>query len=170
MYKLILCPLALIIGSYIGFSISGRFEKRVKQLELSLIMLQKIKVYLEFEKTPTRTIIKNLAKSQSLEGLVFLKKCDEMLEDNINFPVVWMESLELSKTELAFEEDDYMALAQLSEVIGAYDAIAQTGGISILEKQIKAQLEDATEKNKTTGKLYRSLGVMGGLATAILML
>lgn len=92
------------------------------------------------------------------------------METNINFPIVWQESLSECKQQLALEQDDYTALNQLTEVLGVYDAQAQLSGILVLETMMKQQLEEAIEQNKTMGKLYRSLGILSGIAAAILVI
>ena len=170
MSKLILCPMLICIGCYIGFYISHRFQSRVKQLELCDLLFQRIKVYLEYEKTPTKTLINRLASSESFIELTFIKRCNEKLETNKNFPEVWKLSLDESKSELALTKEDYEPLKQLSEIIGAYDVEAQTSGITLLENIIKLSIADAVEQNKTTGKLYRSLGILAGIAAAILVI
>lgn len=170
MLKLIICILLILIGSYIGFSMSKRFQNRIKQLELCDLLFQRIKVYLEYEKTPTKQLIQNLCENHSFEELIFLKKCSERLEDNINFPQAWEQGLEESKMQMALHKEDYEVLKQLCNILGAYEAQAQSNGISMLQKMIKIQQENAIEENKTTGKLYRSLGVLAGIALAILLI
>ncbi|WMJ23021.1 stage III sporulation protein AB [Paludicola sp. MB14-C6] len=170
MLKIILCPFFIFVGAYVGFAFSKRFQKRVKQLDLLTIMLQRIRVYLEYEKTPTKLLISKLAESESLQELSFLRRCKDKMETNINFPIVWQESLSECKQQLALEQDDYTALNQLTEVLGVYDAQAQLSGILVLETMMKQQLEEAIEQNKTMGKLYRSLGILSGIAAAILVI
>lgn len=158
------------IGIYIGFLISGKYKNRVSQLGLCELMLERIKIYLEYEKTPTKSLIERLSESDSLSELTFIKRCHLRMQSEINFPQVWNECLERSKGELALNNEDYATLRQLAEVIGAYDASAQAGGIEVLQKVVNQQLEQAQGLLQTEGKMYRSLGTLAGIAVAILLL
>lgn len=169
MYQLIIGPFLIFVGGYIGFAVSKRFQNRVKQLESMAVMLQRIRVYLEYEQTPTKLLIQKLSQSESLSDLCFLKRCAEKMGENPNFAIAWQESIRKVKTQLALEEEDYDILMQLAELLGVYDVQAQISGILVLETMVKQQIEEATEQYKTMGKLYRSLGVLGGIAVAILV-
>lgn len=168
--QIIICPIIVFIGAYTGFYISKKFQSRVRQLELCSLLLQRIRVYLDYEKTPTKELILKLAASDSLKELVFIKQCSQELEYDMNFPKVWKKCLEDNQRTLALTKEDYQPLIQLSEVIGAYDAQAQSDEIAVIENLIKQMLEHANEESRTTGKLYRSLGVLGGIAIAVLVI
>lgn len=172
MIKLLICPIFILIGGYIGFLISKTYQNRIKQLELCDLLFQRIKVYLEYEKTPTKLLIKSLSKNETFKELNFLKICSDKLKNNINFSQAWNESLDQAKKDISISltNEDYDILKQFGDILGAYEAKAQNNGIAMLQEMIKIQQNDAIEQNKTMGKLYRSLGVLGGISVVILIL
>lgn len=170
MLKLMAILLIAGMGCAIGIAISKRFQQRIKQLLLCQSLLQQINAHLEYQKTPTRQLLQQLAESEQFHSLVFLKRCHEQLKLGESFSIAWTASLEQSKNELALKSADYEILEEISDVLGAYDAKVQTQAITLLSVRLKTQIEEAEEKYKTDGKLARTLGILGGIAAAILLL
>ena len=52
------------------------------------------------------------------------------------------------------------------EALGLQGQIDQ---LNLLQSRLKSQLEAASQRYATNGKLYRSLGLMGGLLLVILL-
>lgn len=168
-FKIILCMGIVWIGGYIGVLLGVRLKERVRLLELCELMLERIRVYLEYEKTPTRQLLQRLYTSDSFKQLVFLEACHKSLEDGISFKQAWTNSLERAKSSLALEKEDFDILLQLGDIIGAHDAKAQADEILLLRQLVKGQIKASNDKFITTGKLYRSLGVLGGIMAAIII-
>ena len=76
----------------------------------------------------------------------------------------------MNRGELALTGEDYPPLLALSEVIGAYDAKAQSDAIGISRELLRENERQAREQSRTSGKLSRSLGLLGGIALAILVI
>lgn len=169
--KMLISALLLIgIGTAIGIWIARRYVDRVRQLEKCDRFLSRLQAYLDFERLTTRELVGRAAAFDGMEELSFLQKTVDGLETEVNFPLVWQRSLEQSRRELALCPEDFETLATLGEMLGAYDAAAQKNEIHVLRGLLQENQKQAQEQNRTNGKLARSLGVLGGITAALLII
>ncbi len=170
MLKLFTCLFLIAAGGGIGIAVSGKYHSRVRQLEKCDQLLSRLQTYLTGEKLTTREIFERLSQSDTLSELAFVGQTADALRTNVDFPSVWRECLTLNRGELALTGEDYPPLLALSEVIGAYDAKAQSDAIGISRELLRENERQAREQSRTSGKLSRSLGLLGGIALAILVI
>ncbi len=168
--KLFCCMLVIFIGAYAGFAKAHQYKDRVKQLSECELFLSRLKTYMGGSKASTKELFSNLAKTDSLSELVFIKNTSKRLEAEPNFPIVFTECIEASKTQLALKNEDYIPLLNLSELIGSYDTQEVLNGIELSRELIRESQKDAIEQSQTNGKLARSLGILSGIAVAILII
>ena len=76
----------------------------------------------------------------------------------------WKNALEESKTNL--KEEDIKVLKNLSKLLGKTDIDGQLSEIELIEEQIT----NAEEEQKKNEKLYKSLGILAGIAIAIILI
>ena len=170
MMKLAACALLILLGSGGGVFLSRRYQSRVRQLTKCDGFLNRLQTYLSMEKITTRELFERLSESENFSELTFLKKTADGLAGDVHFPAVWKKSLEESRMELALTGEDYRPLYALGELIGAYDAQSQQQGIDATRALLLEQLADAQEKSRKNGRLFRSLGILSGIAAAILII
>lgn len=168
--KLFCCILVIFFGGYIGFCAAAKYKNRVKQLSACELFLSRLKTYMSGSNASTQELFLSLANTDSLSELIFLKKTSKRLETEPNFPVVFSECMEESKGELALKNEDYIPLLSLAELLGSYDTQGVINGIELSRELIRQSQKDALEQSQTNGKLARSLGILGGIAVAILII
>lgn len=168
--KLFCCLLVIFIGYYAGYVKSKQYKDRVKQLSSCELFLSRLKIYMNGSNASTKELFLNLSKTDSLSELVFIDDTSKRLEFEPNFPKVFSESIEKSKTKLALKNEDYIPLLNLSEVIGSYDTQSVINSIELSKELICQSQNDALEQSQTNGKLAQSLGILLGIAVAILII
>lgn len=166
---LIAALLALCIGGFIGITKSKLLRSRVTELEEIMVMLEKIQTYLQYERLPTGDILQRLAKSESLSHLVFLPDCAARMQEAVPFPVLWKQCVERHASFMSLTADDRQTLHMLGSVLGGSDAKSQLNGFALLDELTRQALTQAQESLSQKGKLYRSLGILGGVGIAILL-
>lgn len=57
----------------------------------------------------------------------------------------------------------------LGEILGSTSLQGQLDQLNLLQKRLQLQQDAAAERYQTSGKLYQSLGLMGGLALVIIL-
>lgn len=170
MLKIAACILLILLGGGGGVFLSNRYGARVRQLEKCDLFLSRLGAYLGMEKLTTPELFSRLAESESLAELTFLDHTATELKEDVNFPRVWQKCLAECQPELALSGEDLRPLYGLGELIGAYDAQSQQEGIETTRTLIQEQLTAAQEQYRQNGRLSRSLGLLSGVAAAILIL
>ncbi len=84
------------------------------------------------------------------------------------FPSAWEESLQTENLN-ALTMEDRQILADLGNVLGSTGLQGQIDQLNLLQSRLKSQWEMASQRYAINGKLYRSLGLLGGLLMVILL-
>ena len=84
------------------------------------------------------------------------------------FGDIWKKSVEnkLSKTELS--KKHILKLQELGDTLGFLDKDMQISNFELFIERLDCEIEESVQKNKENCKLYRSLGVLSGIALVIL--
>lgn len=162
----------LVVGgcSAVGFGKSSSLSNRVHSLKQSLLMTEKMQACLQYERMTTPELIFLLSRMQSMERLIFLPVCYQMLTQGKPFPSSWKEALEQTYQQMNLEKEDRSTIALIGELLGSTDAQSQSEELGMIQSLLKQCLETAEQGQKEKGKLYRSLGILSGIGLAILMI
>lgn len=84
------------------------------------------------------------------------------------FAEIWKKSVEerLSKTELS--KKHILKLQELGDTLGFLDKEMQISNFDLFIERLNCEIEDSVQRNKENCKLYKSLGVLSGIAIVIL--
>ena len=80
----------------------------------------------------------------------------------------WKYSIQNSRTNM--KEEDLKVLENLEKLLGKTNIEGQLSEIELMEKFIIGQSENAEEEQKKNEKMYKSLGIIAGLAIAIILI
>lgn len=160
--------LSIIFCSLIGIIKGRSFKHRVCQLEQSLVMLEKIQTYLRYEQMPTKDIIDCLVDCEELQQLCFLKLCHQQLKKSHDFPRLWTQSINQSANKMDFQKDDQKVLKMLGNILGSTNTENQLNQLELVRQLLEQSFQQATQEHQQKGKLFQSLGVLSGIAIAIL--
>lgn len=84
------------------------------------------------------------------------------------FQHLWEQALQTSG--LALTGEDYAVLQRLGSVLGRYDAQSQCQALAAAGARLNSLREDAAERQKKFGQLYRTLGLAVGALLIVLLL
>lgn len=115
-----------------------------------------------------RGLIRSLAAMERFEDLAFLRDCARRLEDGRPFPAAWRESLKADSAALGREESEL--LLGLGDSLGVTDLNSQLDAIACTREILGARLEQARSYADSHARLYRTMGVLLGLALLILFI
>lgn len=80
----------------------------------------------------------------------------------------WKCGIQSSKTNL--KEEDLKVLENLEKLLGKTNIDGQLSEIELIEQFIIEQTKLAEEEQKKNEKMYKSLGIIAGLAIVIMMI
>ena len=162
----------LMVGacSYTGYVFSQRFIDRYRQLTVLRMGLEILSSEISYMRTPLPTAFKKIALrlEEPAAGIFFT--AGRKLETGEAHPrQAWREALEETREKTALTPEDLRVLGQLGVVLeGDGDSTGQVRQLKLLEGEVeRLVLEAEREKNKNV-RVWRYLGLLGGLAFAIL--
>jgi len=131
-------------------------------------MLGEISGQLEYLRLSVHSLITSLASQQRFAQLGFIRQCAGDMQNGRPFSDSWQTALRNWSYALGKEEAEI--LASLGDIIGRSDLENQLSAIALTRQQLEQRIEAAREKAVTQGKLYRSMGVLVGMAAAIILI
>ena len=167
MIKLIGAFLIIAAASYMGFAKSDKLKKRMNNLLEFKTALNLLENEIMFAKNPIDKAFCNIADISAL-GDVFRNMSDSMRENGIK--TAWKQSIELFADKLYLKKEDVAVIEILANELGMSDAESQIKNVEYVRKLIHKQYEYAEYEYNNSAKMYRSLGVLGGLFAAILFI
>ncbi|MCL2855003.1 MAG: stage III sporulation protein AB [Defluviitaleaceae bacterium] len=154
----LVCLSATLIGWYIGGS-GGRRAGGLMELKKSLILL---KSQIDHAIYTLPQAFGNISHKVAAPLDGFYKRLAEK-------PDSWAdEALRLSGSNL--HKDDLANLSLLGASLGQGDTLVQINSIDMVIAAIDDTLNQLTVKNRSDTKMWRSLGVVGGLLITIALL
>ncbi len=147
---------------------SAKLAKRSYELERCVAFVTMLGEQLRYTLAPMDKIMRVLAERTEFEGLPFVAQCSHRCDSGERFPVAFTASLDACPGNLI--HDDVMTLLPLGETLGAVDLEGQLSAIGLCLGLLQDRLSGARQYRTTHGKLYTTLGLLAGLAVAIIML
>lgn len=163
--RLIICVISIFFGSFIGIYKSNFLKDRVVCLQQILVMIEKMQTYIKYERLQTNSIIKNLINDNNLSNLYFLKDIDI---NKKNLPKEWEKAIDKNKTKMNLTKNDVTLLLRIGQILGASDVKTQISQFETVNILTINYIKEAQKNYNENGKLYRSLGLLGGVFVAIL--
>jgi stage III sporulation protein AB len=163
----------LIVGcsTLLGLQAGSRYITRVKEIR----MLQIIFAQLETEILHYSTFLPEAIEkiSYATQGALkeFFLEFAHRLHSRTGDTAadVWEEVLEKWRKYFSMDREEYEILLRFGKVLGASDKEGQLRYFHLIQAQLKNQEKKAEEARSKYERMYRSLGLLGGLALAIIL-
>jgi stage III sporulation protein AB len=157
--------------SWIGLQIANQYRQRPLQLREFQSSMQCLETEISYGLTPLPRALERVAKlHQGLVGEIFATARDILLfKQGISVREAWNEAVHNLWDRLALAPSDREILVNFGSTLGVSDRNDQVKHLKLAMAQLanaEAQAWDAKEKNE---RMYKSLGVLGGLAIVILL-
>lgn len=174
MYLLkILGSLIIIIScSLIGYIYGNTFSKRVKNLIYLRNCIQLLETEIMYSSSPIPEALENVFKKGNKEiSFIFKEIKEHLLSDRSrgideSFKIICNKY----KTHLSFTFEDIEVITSLGKNLGKSDRLHQQKFFKLIITQLEGQQIDAEEKKKKNEKMYKSLGLLSGIALVILLI
>jgi stage III sporulation protein AB len=139
----------------------------VLAIEATLSLLGQISDRLRYLQPSVYSLLEYLCGNQQFEKLGYPTRCRALIREGKSFPESWRQAVGESAKILGAEEAEI--LAALADVLGCADLESQLAAIAYTRELLQGKLEEARTREKTYGKLYRTLGVLSGVAIVIVL-
>lgn len=170
--KLMLSGIIVIASSMIGNAYAMRYAIRPVQLRKLQTALQMLETEIFYRYTPLPEAFKSVASAMQGEIQRIMEEAAAMLSYRQGYTIyhVWSASLRHYAKPMALTADDLEILLDLGRTLGSSDADNQIKYFNLVLEQLKQQEKAAEAERIKNQRLYYNLGILGGLAIAILML
>lgn len=167
-----LADMLVIFGcGYIGVVLASGLDTRIRQLESLEQMLTQLAFNIGFLALPLPEAIRRTAESQ--EGMIqnVLNQVTGLLQayPHITMGEAWDESIRACRGDLCLKQEELAALQEFAQHIGQGDSEAALNNIRLTLAKLKLSAEQAREKRKKDGKLFRGLGFLTGILIVLLL-
>lgn len=164
-YIVILC--VFIISLCIGNLISKRYTLRLSELRDIKNALNIIENKIKFTHEPLADIFMETSRMVSKNiSEIFIQASNNMRDENAE--KAWNKSIQNSRNNLSLE--DIESLMSFGKMLGKTDKDGQISRLELTKTFIEMQIEKAKLEEQKNAKLYKTLGVVIGLAFVIILI
>ena len=165
--KYIIMALVFFISILIGNIISKRYILRVKELQdfQNALNIIESKIKFTYEPLPeiflqiSKLLSDNISKIFCLASSYMKESCAEE---------AWNKAIEKSSTYL--KKEDFESIKSFGKMIGKTDKEGQVSHLELIKTFIEVQIKKAKDEEEKNAKLYKTLGVVCGLALVIILI
>lgn len=164
MLKLAGAVMIIASGSVLGILRSNRLKMRADNLENIISALELLKCDINYGRKDLQRALRDIGTS--LKADIFRKIADNIKEFGIKEAI----KKALDDDAECFLESDKVPICTLGETLGMTDAKNQARAIDEAVVRLKKAKKDAEEEYLRLGKLYKSVGFLGGVLVAIVLM
>lgn len=169
--KMLGAILVVTATSWAGFEAAQRFQRRPRQLRELQSCLQMLETEINYGLTPLPTALEKIAAS--IKGPVGDFCCavkEELLaHQGISMRDAWNKGVDLLGKHCAITECDQNILRNFGHTLGLSDRHDQIKHLKLAMSQLSAAETNAWEEKRKNERMFRALGILGGLAVVILL-
>lgn len=168
--KIIGAAILISATSFIGFSLAAECSKRPRALRELQSMLQMLENEISYLSNLLSEACNRIYEGTNFATAILFKETAKYLDvDDFTADSAWERAVEENYTKLSLNSEDKTILLTFGKMLGNSDLEGQLNNIKLISSQLKVQETKAEEMKKKNEKMYRSLGVLSGLAIAIIL-
>lgn len=154
-----------------GAWFANRYRQRIAQLEQLKQMIVFLKGQILYANAPLSEALEAVGKRmEGVLGRLFLEVAGRIEQrPGEPFRTIWKESLSCLEGNCALTKSDRQTLETLGEHLGFLDRESQERTLLLYLEQVDDQLKALKEHRQERCRLYTSLGIMGGLFLAVIL-
>lgn len=165
--KIIIYSFIFLSCSLIGILISKKYVNRVNELREFKNALNMFKTKIRYTYEPLPQIFAEISENiDSNISTVFRTASDKM--DICAAGEAW--NLALKLEELSIDEEDINILRNMSKLLGKTDLQGQLNQIEMTSDFLDKQIRKAENQKDKSEKMYRTLGMLVGMAIVIILI
>lgn len=162
---------AILIGatSLIGFLMAAECSKRPRALRELQSMLQMLENEISYLSNLLSEAFNRIYDGANFNTAIIFREAAKYLgTDGYTADLAWEKAIVENYGKLSLNSEDKTILLAFGKMLGNSDLEGQLNNIRLISSQLKLQEIKAEEMKKKNEKMYRSLGVLSGLAIAII--
>lgn len=170
--KFIGCLFVILSSTGIGFLISSGFRERVEDIRLLKTSIMMLETEISYSNTPLPDAFESVSRKSSGTASRIFQYAGKSLKSRTCSTVgeAFERALNSYSKSNSLSKEDLDILSSFGYSLGSSDVEGQVKSFRLVLKQLEAQEVKAEELRGKNEKMYKSLGVLAGLAVSILLL
>jgi stage III sporulation protein AB len=171
-FKMLGCIMVLLSSGFLGYILSADCKKRPRQLRELQSMLQIFENQISYLSDVLAEAFLRLSSSNGGETGIFFSNTVERLQSgrSITAAKAWEEAVRENIKKTSLNREDEEILVSFGKLLGSSDLEGQIKNIRLTLGQLKLQEQKAEESRAKNEGMYRSLGILGGIAVVIVLI
>jgi len=171
LFKLFGSMIVIAASSFLGIAFSKDCSRRPQELRAMQGFLQILENEISFMSSLLIDSFTKICRNSDNEATIFFKSTIHTLETNtgLSAPEAWDMAVSNNIGKTCFNKEDGAILASFGKMLGNTDLEGQIKNIRFTIDQLKLQEKKAEENKKKNESMYRSLGILGGIAIVIIL-
>lgn len=153
----------------LGNSMAASLKEDVRLLHCIRKLFLRIERELAVRRLPTGQLLRELSEGEDFRSLPFLCEVRRQFTGQESLAVVWHRALAGQRNLLRLPEASEL-LRECGGILGGSSWDSQIAAISLLRERLDLLIEAAQQRAEKEGRLWRSLGVLGALLLAVLVI
>lgn len=153
---------------YAGAAYSTKLKKRVILLEKTIMMLEEMKIIMQYLNSPVYEMLEALSKKDYMKEFDYIHRCCYQLSSGIDFPVAWENAV--NSTVLIYKTQEKERLLQIGENLGISNTKTQLDFLNMQTLYFQEYLLKAKAQCKKYGNSSTVLGALLGCMIFILVI
>ena len=156
-----------ICGYLMGSMYAGRLKKREVFLEKMLVLIDNFDELIRYKELNVYELINWTVNSGEYKELTFILSIKPGIK---SFDKQWIESIEKSEYKEFLTESDLNEIKSIGIGLGKSDKLGQSSHLKLHKKMLSQKLTEAKQEGTIKGRLYRKVGILTGIAGAIMLM
>ncbi len=158
-------------GGY-GFSIACRVETRLRQLQELCQLLLMIQGEIQYRNAVLEEAFQAIAGRLDGWRSQFLRRlCEKMaMASGETLESLWRQECRRLRKETCLNGKDIQFLEEIGSQIGSLDRKMQVTTLEYFQLRLSHAMEEARQKKEGQCRLYRALGIAGGMLAALVLI
>lgn len=171
MFKLLGAGLTLAACTGIGFTLAREYTERPRQLRAIESALQMLETEIVYGATPLTEALDHIAAGCDPGVTVLFQQTAKELRQagGCTAGEAWRQALDAFYQASAVKTADIAVLKRLGASLGLSDRRDQEKHLKLAREQLRQEIRLAEELALKNSRLYRYLGVLGGLALVLVL-
>ncbi|MBQ3573355.1 MAG: stage III sporulation protein AB [Clostridia bacterium] len=168
--RIIAAAVVVMGGGYIGLLFSSRLAVRVSQIEQLLCALTQIEFNISFLKMPISKALSAAAcGNKGAIGRIFSEVARQIKELNISPSVAFERAVMGNRSSLCILKEDMEIVSEFAKNLGKGDVDSEINNIKAACAKLTLAKARAEGELARRGKLWRGMGMLGGMLLVILL-
>lgn len=172
LFKIIGSLIVILSSTFLGFTLANECKNRPVQLRELQGLLQMFENQISYLSDVIAEAFERISRVRGSNICVFFSRTVELLKEDtaLNAPQAWEKAVNENIKKTSLNPEDKEILLAFGKMLGSSELEGQIKNIRLTMTQLKLQEEKAEACRVKNEKMYRSLGILGGIAVVIVLL